>query len=50
MHPATALAILCLVVWVVFVFVVATPSGWVHVPLGVGSVLLVRGLVGRRRD
>jgi uncharacterized membrane protein (DUF485 family) len=50
MHPATMLAILCLVVWFILAFVVAIPSGWVHVPLGLGSVFMVRGLVGRRTD
>lgn len=50
MHPATALAILSLVIWVVLAFVVAIPSGWVHVPLAVGFVLLARGLVGRRSE
>jgi len=50
MHPATMVAILSLVVWVILAFVVAIPSGWVHVPLGLGCVLLVRGLVGPRTD
>jgi uncharacterized membrane protein (DUF485 family) len=36
----TLLAVLCLAAWIVLAFVVAIPSGWVHVPL-VGAVLLV---------
>ncbi len=50
MHLATALAILSLALWLVLAFVLAIPSGWVHAALGVGCVLLARGIVGRRGD
>jgi hypothetical protein len=35
----------CLGVWIVLAFVVAIPSGWVHLPLAVGVGLIARGLV-----
>ena len=40
--------ILLLILWVVLAFVLAIPSGWVHVPLALGCILLVRAIVGRR--
>jgi hypothetical protein len=42
-------ALLCLAVWAVLVYVLAVPTGWVHVPLALGFVLLARGIVGRSR-
>lgn len=42
-------ALVLLVAWAVGVFIVAPATGWVHVPLAVGTVLLARGLMGRRR-
>jgi len=42
-------AVLSLVVWAVLVYVLAVPSGWVHVPLALGFVLLARGIVGKPR-
>jgi len=40
--------ILLLILWVVLAFVLAIPSGWVHVPLALGCILLARAIVGRR--
>jgi hypothetical protein len=34
----------CLGLWIVLAFVVAIPSGWVHLPLAIGAVLIARGL------
>lgn len=50
MNVALLLAIASLVLWVFLAFVAAIPSGWAHLPLAVGSVLLVIGIVqsGRR--
>lgn len=50
MNVALLLAIASLVLWVFLAFVAAIPSGWVHLPLAAGSVLLVIGIVhgGRR--
>ncbi|MBI4500018.1 MAG: hypothetical protein HY700_02535 [Gemmatimonadetes bacterium] len=47
MKPAFALvaAAVCLVVWVVLAFVVAIPSGWVHVPLAIGACLVAVAIV-----
>ena len=39
---------ICLVLWVLLAFVLAIPSGWVHVPLALGCVLLARAVVGKR--
>lgn len=39
------LAVLCLAVWVGLAFVAAVPSGWVHVPLVAGVLVLVRAIV-----
>jgi hypothetical protein len=39
-------AILCLVLWVVLAFVMALPSGWVHLPLAIGCILIARAIVG----
>jgi len=39
-------ALLSLAAWVVLAFVLAVPSGWVHVPLAAGCVLMARGLAG----
>lgn len=40
-----ALALLCLVVWIIGGFVVPVGSGWIHLFLGAGMVLLVRRVV-----
>lgn len=33
-----------LVVWGILVFLLAIPSGWVHVPLVLGVLLFVKGI------
>ncbi len=38
-------AILCLVVWATLAFVLALPSGWVHIPLILGVLLIVKAIV-----
>ncbi len=38
-------AILSLVVWILLAFVAAVPSGWVHVPLILGVLLVVKTIV-----
>ena len=45
MNISFILAIACLILWVVLAFVVAIPSGWVHLPLAAGTVLLARAVV-----
>jgi uncharacterized membrane protein len=42
------LALIALVLWVVLAFGVAIPSGWVHVPLALGAVLIAIGIVESR--
>jgi uncharacterized membrane protein len=42
--PAIA-AILCLVVWITLAFWLALPTGWVHVPLILGVLLIVKAIV-----
>lgn len=37
--------VLCLALWIVFAFVIAWPTGWVHVPLVAAALLAVRGIV-----
>jgi hypothetical protein len=41
--PAVA-AVLCLIVWIALAFVIAIPSGWVHVPLILGVLLTVKAI------
>lgn len=38
-------AVVSLVLWIVLAFVVAIPSGWVHAPLALGSILIARAIV-----
>jgi len=38
-------AVTMLALWIVLTFVAAIPSGWVHIPLGVGVVFIARGIV-----
>lgn len=45
MNISILAAVLCLMLWVGLAFVIAVPSGWVHVPLAVGTVLLALGIV-----
>jgi hypothetical protein len=42
-------ALLLLIAWVLLVFVAAIPSGWVHVPLALGCLLVARGIVVGKR-
>lgn len=41
----TLAAILCFALWIVLAFVLAFPTGWVHVPLVFGVLLVVRAIV-----
>ena len=52
MNLALISAVLCLVLWVVLAFIAAIPSGWVHLPLAAGTVLLAISFVhgGKRRE
>jgi hypothetical protein len=45
-----AAAVLCIVVWVILAFVLALPSGWVHVPLIFGVLLIVKAIVDSTRE
>jgi hypothetical protein len=47
--PAVA-AILCILIWIVLAFVIAIPSGWVHVPLILGVLLIVKAIVDGGRE
>lgn len=46
----TGAAAVLLIVWAILVFAVAPPSGWVHLPLAAGMVLLARGLMGTKSE
>ena len=46
MNRYLVLAVACIVVWVILAFGLAIPSGWVHVPLAAGGILLARGILG----
>ncbi len=39
------LALISLILWAVLAFALAIPSGWVHVALAVGVVLIAVGIV-----
>ncbi len=39
------LAALCLMVWITLAFLLALPTGWVHIPLIVGVLLIVKAIV-----
>ncbi len=45
MNISLIAAIVCVVAWVVLAFVVAIPTGWVHLPLALASVLFAKGVV-----
>jgi hypothetical protein len=49
MNVFVAVALVCLAVWGILVFGLAVSSGWIHIPLAVGCVLLARGLIVTRR-
>ena len=37
-----------LILWLVLAFALAIPSGWVHLPLAIGCILIARAIVGKR--
>jgi hypothetical protein len=41
----TILGAACVVIWIIAAFVIPLRSGWAHVPLGVGVVLIGVGIV-----
>ena len=41
----TILGVACVVMWIIVAFVIPLRSGWAHVPLGVGVVLIAMGIV-----
>lgn len=49
-NPTLLAAVAALVLWVVLAFVVHVPSGWVHLPLAAGVLLLVRRVVTGPRE
>jgi len=38
-------AVVCLALWILLAFVWALPSGWVHAPLAVATVLIAVAIV-----
>jgi uncharacterized membrane protein len=44
-HWFTVGAVVSLLAWIVLAFVLAFPTGWVHVPLVIGVLLVVRAIV-----
>jgi hypothetical protein len=47
------LALVSLVVWGMLAFVLAIPSGWVHLPLALGAASIAVGIVeadGKRKN
>ncbi len=49
MNFALGAAILCVIGWIILAFVLAIPSGWVHLPLALGAVLLAKAIGEGRR-
>lgn len=49
-NPTLLAAVAALVLWVVLAFIVHIPSGWVHLPLAAGVLLLVRRVVTGPRE
>jgi len=49
MNVYLLVGIACLVLWGILLLGFAVPSGWVHVPLAVGFVLVARGLMMPRK-
>ncbi len=45
MNLYSLLALISLILWAVLAFAMAIPSGWVHLPLAAGVVLLAIGIV-----
>jgi hypothetical protein len=44
-HLSLLAAIGCLALWGILAFVIPWPSGWAHLPLAVGVILVVRAIV-----
>lgn len=44
MNFALGAAVLCVIGWIILAFVLAIPSGWVHLPLALGAVLLAKAI------
>ena len=45
MNASLIAAIICIVLWIFLAFVAAIPSGWVHLPLAVGVVLIAKAIL-----
>ncbi len=48
MNFALGAAIFCVIGWIILAFVLAIPSGWVHLPLALGTVLLAKAIAEGR--
>lgn len=48
MNASLIAALLSLIAWIVLVFVLHVPSGWPHLLLGLGVILLIRRVVTGR--
>ncbi len=42
-------AALCLIAWIILAFVIALPNGWVHIPLIIGVLLIVKAIVDGKK-
>lgn len=42
------LALISILLWIYLAFGAAIPSGWVHVPLAVGVVLVATGIISKK--
>jgi 1,4-dihydroxy-2-naphthoate octaprenyltransferase len=47
MKPLVALLLAagCVALWIVLAFIKAIPSGWVHIPLALGAVLIAVAII-----
>jgi hypothetical protein len=45
MNVSLIVAVFCILLWIVLAFAAAIPSGWVHLPLVVGVVLLAKAIL-----
>lgn len=43
-------ALVSILLWVYLAFIAAIPSGWVHLPLVVGVVLVPIGIAGKEKE
>jgi uncharacterized membrane protein len=50
MKPHYLGALISILLWIYLAFVAAIPSGWVHVPLAVGVVLVAMGIVREKNE